>query len=87
MSKVSVITQTQADDLRGQEFAPDCFYNPVQDCNGDWIISKEEIDQTVVEQYLWVKSLPLIDWCGPYIPVSGDTQNVFDAYFSGNTNP
>lgn len=84
MEKVAIITEQQKDLLAGQEYAPASYFNPVQDCNGDWIISQEEIDQCVVPDFDWIKSLPLIDWCGPYVPISGDTQNVFDIYFSGN---
>lgn len=36
------LTQEQADFLRGKEFAPDTFFNPVQDINGDWFIFEVE---------------------------------------------
>jgi hypothetical protein len=73
MEQVAIITQEQADLLAGQEYAPASHYNPVQDCNGDWIITIQEIEQTIYPDFLWVKELPLIDWCGPYLPVSGQT--------------
>ena len=61
---VAIITEAQAIELAGKEFAPDCYFNPVP-YNGEWIISKEEIDQCINEQFIWVKNLPLI----PYEPV------------------
>jgi hypothetical protein len=85
MEQVAIITQQEADLLRGQEFAPASHYNPVQDCLANWIITIQEIEQTTNPEYLWVQDLPLIDWCGPYIPVSGDTENYFTQFFSGNT--
>mgnify|MGYP005989179357 CR=1 FL=1 len=69
--KVAVLTVSQKDSLIGVEFAPDSYYNPVKDCNNNWIISKEEIDQTTDPDFNWLHSLTLINWCGPYVPVSG----------------
>ncbi len=76
MEQVAIITQEQADLLRGQEFAPASHYNPVQDCLENWIISIQEIEQTTNPEYLWVKDLPLIDWCEPIPNPSGITENV-----------
>lgn len=42
MIQVAKITQQQADELIGQEFAPDSFYKPIQDANGNWVVSVEE---------------------------------------------
>jgi len=36
-------------------------FNPIQDANGTWIISGEEVSSTTIE---WVKQLPAIE----YIP-------------------
>jgi len=36
------ITEEEANELRGTEFAPSSYYNPVQDINGDWFIFEEE---------------------------------------------
>lgn len=59
------ITEAQADSLRMQEFAPDQYYWPVQDCNGNWLITEEEVSQTVFSQWLWVKNLPQMEYCEP----------------------
>lgn len=85
MTKVAIITEEQYNLIVGHHYTDDSFFNPVQDCNGDWIISQQEIDQCINPDFDWIKNLPLIDWCGPYIPVSGDTSNYFDQFFSGNT--
>lgn len=73
MEQVAILTESQKDELVGQLFAPASYFNPIQDCNGEWVISSEEIDQSIYPQYDWIKALPLIDWCGPYIPISGTT--------------
>ena len=40
---VAKITQKQADELKGVQFVQDNFYNPIQDKNGNWIISLQEL--------------------------------------------
>tara|TARA_B110000977_G_C10976984_1_gene454593 strand:- start:35 stop:259 length:225 start_codon:yes stop_codon:yes gene_type:complete len=66
--KAGLLTVTQKDELVGQEFALDSHYNPVQDCNDKWIISTQEIEQTVYPTFYWVKSIPLIDYCPKIYP-------------------
>jgi predicted DNA-binding transcriptional regulator len=61
---VGLLTELQKDEIVGQLFAPDSYYNPIQDFYDNWIISIEEIEQTITPEFMWVKELPLI----PYIP-------------------
>ena len=61
---VGLLTELQKDELIGQLYAPDSYYNPIQDLNDNWIISIEEIEQTVTPEFLWVKDLEMI----PYEP-------------------
>jgi len=56
---VALLTQQQAEQLKGIEVVKDNFFNPIQDKNGNWIISLEEVNQCSIE---WVKNLPLIDF-------------------------
>lgn len=57
---VGLLTVEQKNSLLLQEFAPDCYFNPIQDLNDNWIISVEEIANCVNEEFMWVKDLPLI---------------------------
>ena len=61
---VGLLTELQKDELMGQLYAPDSYFNPIQDLNDNWVISIEEIEQTVTPQFLWVKDLEMI----PYEP-------------------
>ena len=63
--KVFKLTATQKNKLLGVQFIEDNFYNPVQDNNGVWIITSEEVEQTTDENYLWVKDLPQIEFIKP----------------------
>lgn len=56
-----MLTEEQATQLKGVEYTTDMTFNPIQDANGNWIISGEEVSSTTIE---WVKQLPAIE----YIP-------------------
>lgn len=57
---VAKITQKQADELKGVEFVQDNYFNPIQDKNGNWIISIEEIENNVNPTLEWLKELEMI---------------------------
>jgi len=60
--EVGLLTIEQKEELVGQQFAPDSYFNPIQDENDNWIISMEEMNQCCNSQFLWVKDLPLIEY-------------------------
>jgi len=64
MIQVGLLTEEQKDELVGQQFMVDVYFNPIQDNNNNWVISIQEIDQCVNEEFMWVKDLGLI----PYEP-------------------
>lgn len=87
MEQVAILTQHEYDLVTGQKYNSDSFFNPVKDCNDQWIISSQEIDNCVNPTFSWVKQLIVSDWCGPYVgPPSGTTENYFNQFFSGQTN-
>jgi len=57
---VGLLTIEQKDSLLIQLYAPDSYFNPIQDLNDNWIISVEEMANCVNEEFIWVKDLPLI---------------------------
>jgi hypothetical protein len=57
---VGLLTIEQKDLLVGQEYAPDSFFNPLQDNADNWVISVEEMEYCTNELFMWVKDLPLI---------------------------
>ena len=62
---VGLLTIEQKDQLVGVEVQYDWYFNPVEDGNGDWIISTQEIDNNTNPDVMWVKDLPLIE----YVPL------------------
>jgi hypothetical protein len=63
MIQIGELTIEQKDQLSGQIYSTDSYFNPIQDCNGTWIISIEEIEFCDNPQFQWVKTIPLIDYC------------------------
>jgi hypothetical protein len=61
---VGLLTEIEKEELVGQWYMPDSYFNPIQDADDNWVISVEEISQCENEECMWVKELPLI----PYIP-------------------
>jgi hypothetical protein len=59
---VGLLTELQKDELVGQMYDDDSYFNPIQDLNDNWIISVEEMDQCVNPEFIWVKELPLIEY-------------------------
>ena len=57
---VGLLTIEQKYSLVGQWYAPDSYFNPIQDINGDWVISVEEMEQCVNPNFTWVQDLDLI---------------------------
>lgn len=60
--KVGLLTIEQKEELIGQQFAPDSYFNPIQDLDNNWIISLEEMNQCSNLEFLWVKNIPIIDY-------------------------
>jgi hypothetical protein len=57
---VALLTIGQKDSLVGQQYAPNSYFNPIQDNSDNWIVSIEEMDQCVNSEFLWVKDLEMI---------------------------
>jgi hypothetical protein len=62
MTQVGLLTESQKNEIVGQLYDEDSYFNPIQDANDNWIISIEEIDQCVNPEFQWVKTLPLIEY-------------------------
>lgn len=59
---VGLLTIEQKDLLVGQWYAPDSYYNPIQDASDNWVISVEEMQNTTNPDTIWVKDLELITY-------------------------
>jgi hypothetical protein len=62
MIEVGLLTESQKNSLVGQLYDEDSYFNPIQDIDNNWIISVEEMEFCVNTEFMWVKTLPLIDY-------------------------
>ena len=56
---VGLLTLRQKDEIKGQAYSDDSYFNPIQDINNNWVISVEEIRDCDLQ---WVKELELITY-------------------------
>jgi hypothetical protein len=59
---VALLTTNQKDQLVGQQYTQDSYFNPIQDFSDNWIISTEEMINCTNEKFAWVKELELIEY-------------------------
>jgi hypothetical protein len=62
MIQVGLLTESQKNELLGQLYDDDSYFNPIQDDFDQWIISVEEMEFCVNPEFMWVKDLPLIEY-------------------------
>ena len=62
MIQVALLTEKEKNELVGVQYAPDCYYNPIQDAYEDWVISMEEVNDTTNPDTMWVKDLNIIEY-------------------------
>lgn len=62
------LTHQQSNSLKGEWYAPDSYFNPVEDINGDYFIFSEEVNQCVNPDFMWVKNLPEAEYLPPPLP-------------------
>jgi hypothetical protein len=61
------LTPEQRNQLVGQQFAPDQFFNPVPDIDGVYFIFEGEVENCVNEEFMWVKDLPTAEYVPPIV--------------------
>ena len=60
--QVGLLTETEKNQLVGQTYDTDSYFNPIQDIDDNWIISIEEMEYNINPEFMWVKDLPLITY-------------------------
>jgi hypothetical protein len=62
------LTIEQKRTVKRKAFTDSNLFNPVQDINGDWFISQQEVDQCDNELFSWVKDLPKSEFIPKPLP-------------------
>ena len=68
LTYIGLLTEVQKDELIGQLYTQDSYFNPIQDASDNWIISVEEMEFCTIEQFAWVKDLELIEYVAKPTP-------------------
>jgi hypothetical protein len=65
MALVAILTQEQKDSIQDQYLTDGWIFNCSLDINNNWTLGQPQIDACTVEEYQWVKTLPLVEWVAP----------------------
>jgi hypothetical protein len=57
---VGLLSEVQKEELVGQLFDEESYFNPIQDAKDNWIISIEEIEQNKNHEFEWLQKLEMI---------------------------
>jgi hypothetical protein len=60
--EVVKITHQQKDQIHGQKFAIDSHFNPLEDADGNWIVSTIEQELCIHPDFQWIKKCPRIEY-------------------------
>lgn len=75
MEYVAPLTINQKDSLVGQLVQVDWYFNPILSGGTlPWVISEQEINNSIYPEHDWIKDLTLVEYNPPIIP-SGSTIN------------
>jgi hypothetical protein len=61
-NKVGLLDQDEKEAIEGQELANGRYFTPVQDEDGNWVLTLDQIKNNKNIDFWWVKHLPLIDY-------------------------
>ena len=70
--KVALLTTDQKNAIVGKAYDSVQLFAPFQDCDGNWCISVEEVNQCTNASCMFVKELPLIDYIAKPINLAGN---------------
>jgi hypothetical protein len=62
MIKGYKITNEQKENVKNKKYTNDSYFNPIQDIDGNWLLSIEEIIYCNNEEFEWFKDLELIEY-------------------------
>jgi hypothetical protein len=73
MELVAPLTINQKDSLIDQLVQPNWYFNPILSGGTEpWIISEQEINDSVYPDHIWIKDLPLVEY-NPILSAGTDT--------------
>ena len=68
MERAVILNEEQYELVKGKPFAKDCYFNPVKDAYGRWVISFEELIAIEDKQFNWLWNCAMEKYAAPYQP-------------------
>jgi hypothetical protein len=60
--EVILLTLEQKDQIQGQKFTIDSYFLPVEDEDGNWVVSTIEQENCTHPDFQWIKKCPRIEY-------------------------
>jgi hypothetical protein len=72
--EVILLTLEQKDQIQGQKFTIDSYFLPIEDEDGNWVVSTIEQEHCTHPDFQWIKKCPLIEYKPkPYLMPENET--------------
>ena len=70
--QVVLLTQEQKNEIEGRKFTTDSYFLPLEDANGNWVLSTTEQTLCTNPDFDWIKKCPRIEYKPKPIPMPED---------------
>ena len=60
--EVILLTLDQKDQIQGQKFTIDSYFLPIEDEDGNWVVSSIEQELCTHPDFQWIKQCPKIEY-------------------------
>jgi hypothetical protein len=60
--EVILLTLDQKDQIQGQKFTIDSYFLPIEDEDGNWVVSTIEQEYCTHPDFQWIKQCPKIEY-------------------------
>ena len=60
--EVILLTLEQKDQIQGQKFTIDSYFLPIEDEDGNWVVSSIEQELCTHPDFQWIKQCPKIEY-------------------------
>jgi|688.fasta_scaffold173310_2 hypothetical protein len=60
--KLYKLSIEQKEEIQDKMYFDNCYFNPIEDINGDFFITQQEVDDCTNNNFLWIKELELNDY-------------------------
>ena len=60
--EVILLTQEQKQEIEGKKFMIDQYFLPIEDVDGNWVVTLFEMENCTHPDFDWIKRCPLIEY-------------------------